>query len=109
MLVSGSWRSQRRAAQREPGAGQTAASSHPPAAPRTPVDPDAGPPRDVDGRTAIASTHRPGRRERSAVRTEDMVLISIDDHSIEPPDMYERHVPARWRDQAPKIVRGENG
>jgi predicted TIM-barrel fold metal-dependent hydrolase len=39
----------------------------------------------------------------------DMILISIDDHSIEPPDMYERHVPAKWRDQAPKIVRNEDG
>jgi predicted TIM-barrel fold metal-dependent hydrolase len=40
---------------------------------------------------------------------DEMILVSIDDHSIEPPDMYERHVPARWRDQAPKIVRGEQG
>jgi predicted TIM-barrel fold metal-dependent hydrolase len=38
-----------------------------------------------------------------------MILVSIDDHSIEPPDMYERHVPAKWRDQAPKIVRNDEG
>jgi predicted TIM-barrel fold metal-dependent hydrolase len=43
------------------------------------------------------------------MRMDDMVLVSIDDHSIEPPDMYERHVPAKWRDQAPKIVRNEDG
>ena len=43
------------------------------------------------------------------MRLDDMILISIDDHSIEPPDMYDRHVPAKWRDQAPKIVRDENG
>jgi predicted TIM-barrel fold metal-dependent hydrolase len=43
------------------------------------------------------------------MRLEDMILISIDDHSIEPPDMYERHVPARWRDRAPKIVRNDQG
>jgi predicted TIM-barrel fold metal-dependent hydrolase len=35
---------------------------------------------------------------------DDLILVSIDDHSIEPPDMYDRHVPAKWRDQAPKIV-----
>ena len=40
---------------------------------------------------------------------DDMILVSIDDHSIEPPDMYKRHVPAKWLDQAPKIVRDENG
>jgi predicted TIM-barrel fold metal-dependent hydrolase len=39
----------------------------------------------------------------------DMILVSIDDHSIEPPDMYDRHVPEKWRDQAPKIVRNEAG
>jgi predicted TIM-barrel fold metal-dependent hydrolase len=40
---------------------------------------------------------------------DDMILLSIDDHSIEPPGMYERHVPAKYRDQAPKIVRNEKG
>jgi hypothetical protein len=39
----------------------------------------------------------------------DLILVSIDDHAIEPPDMYERHVPAKWRDQAPKIVRNDEG
>ncbi|KPM56204.1 amidohydrolase [Frankia sp. R43] len=40
---------------------------------------------------------------------EDMILVSIDDHSIEPPDMYERHVPARYRDLAPKVIRNDAG
>ncbi len=39
----------------------------------------------------------------------DMVLVSIDDHSIEPPDMYDNHVPAKFRDLAPKIVRNAHG
>jgi predicted TIM-barrel fold metal-dependent hydrolase len=43
------------------------------------------------------------------VRRDEMILLSIDDHSIEPPDMYQRHVPAKWRDQAPKIVRNDEG
>ena len=43
------------------------------------------------------------------MRMDDMILVSIDDHSIEPPDMYNRHVPAKWRDQAPKIVRNDEG
>ena len=29
------------------------------------------------------------------MRMDDMILVSIDDHMIEPPDMYERHVPAK--------------
>jgi predicted TIM-barrel fold metal-dependent hydrolase len=43
------------------------------------------------------------------VRTEDLILISIDDHTIEPHDMYERHVPAKWRDHAPRLVRNDDG
>ncbi len=38
------------------------------------------------------------------MKTEDMILVSIDDHVIEPPDMFERHVPAKFRDRAPRIV-----
>ena len=33
---------------------------------------------------------------------EDMILVSIDDHMIEPPDMYENHVPEKWADDAPR-------
>ena len=40
---------------------------------------------------------------------DDMILVSIDDHVVEPPDMFDDHVPARWADQAPKVVHGEDG
>ncbi len=43
------------------------------------------------------------------MRMDDMILVSIDDHVIEPPDMYRRHVPAKWLDEAPKVVRNERG
>jgi predicted TIM-barrel fold metal-dependent hydrolase len=43
------------------------------------------------------------------MRMEDMILVSIDDHMIEPPDMFKNHVPAKWADQAPKVVRNEQG
>jgi hypothetical protein len=32
-------------------------------------------------------------------------LISVDDHLVEPPGMFEGRLPARWQDQAPKIVK----
>jgi predicted TIM-barrel fold metal-dependent hydrolase len=38
-----------------------------------------------------------------------MVLVSIDDHVIEPPDMFDRHVPTRWADQAPRVITDEHG
>ena len=28
------------------------------------------------------------------MNVDDMILVSIDDHVIEPPDMFDRHVPA---------------
>jgi len=38
------------------------------------------------------------------VRIDDMILISIDDHVVEPPDMFAHHVPAGYADRAPRIV-----
>jgi predicted TIM-barrel fold metal-dependent hydrolase len=38
-----------------------------------------------------------------------MILISVDDHVIEPPTMFDNHIPARYRDEAPRVVHGENG
>ena len=43
------------------------------------------------------------------MQLDDMILVSIDDHMIEPPDMYKNHVPAKWLDQAPKVVRNDAG
>lgn len=33
---------------------------------------------------------------------DDMILISVDDHIIEPPDMFKNHLPAKYRDEAPR-------
>lgn len=43
------------------------------------------------------------------MKIEDMILVSIDDHMVEPPDMYDNHVPAKYRDLAPRVVRNERG
>ena len=43
------------------------------------------------------------------MQMDDMILVSIDDHMIEPPDLFENHVPAKFKDDAPKVVRNENG
>lgn len=40
---------------------------------------------------------------------DDMILVIVDDHMIEPPDMYRNHVPAKWADQVPKVVKNEQG
>lgn len=43
------------------------------------------------------------------MKLEDMILVSIDDHVIEPAGLFERHMPARYKDQAPKLVTGDDG
>ena len=39
----------------------------------------------------------------------DMILVSVDDHVIEPPDMFVAHIPEKYRDQAPRIMEDPNG
>ena len=38
------------------------------------------------------------------MRTEDLILVSVDDHVVEPPTLFDNHLPAKWRDAAPKSV-----
>jgi len=40
---------------------------------------------------------------------EDMVCISVDDHVVEPPDMFEGRMPAALADRAPRIERTPDG
>ena len=40
---------------------------------------------------------------------QDLILVSVDDHVIEPPKMFEGHIPAKYRDDAPRIVDLPNG
>ena len=39
----------------------------------------------------------------------DMILVSVDDHVCEPPDMWERHLDAKWKDRAPRLVHKQDG
>jgi len=43
------------------------------------------------------------------MRAEDMIMISVDDHLVEPPTMFDSHIPERFRDRAPRIVRQDDG
>ena len=40
---------------------------------------------------------------------EDMILVSVDDHVVEPPDLFEKHVPAKYKDIAPRIEHMPDG
>src|SRR6266568_1924382 len=40
---------------------------------------------------------------------EDLILVSVDDHLVEPPDLFEGRLPTRFADQAPRVERREDG
>jgi predicted TIM-barrel fold metal-dependent hydrolase len=39
----------------------------------------------------------------------DLILISVDDHIAEPADMFDGHVPERYREHTPRVVTDEHG
>jgi predicted TIM-barrel fold metal-dependent hydrolase len=40
---------------------------------------------------------------------DELWMISVDDHVVEPPDVWETRVPARFKDQSPRVVPFEGG
>ncbi|VFT05476.1 amidohydrolase 2 [Pseudomonas aeruginosa] len=42
------------------------------------------------------------------MKIEDLILVSVDDHAIEPPNAFARHMPERFKGREPHVVkRGE--
>ena len=40
---------------------------------------------------------------------DDLILISVDDHTVEPPDMFKNHLPEKYADDAPRLVHNADG
>ena len=40
---------------------------------------------------------------------DDLILVSVDDHVVEPPDVFERHLPAKYQEFAPKLKERDDG
>jgi predicted TIM-barrel fold metal-dependent hydrolase len=43
------------------------------------------------------------------VNVDDMIILSIDDHNVEPPTVFDGRLPAKFVDRAPKMVRDAQG
>jgi len=43
------------------------------------------------------------------MRMEDMILISVDDHFVEPPHIFDNHTPAKFKGRMPKMVKTPEG
>src|ERR1700694_5161152 len=52
---------------------------------------------------------QPSGKREPQVEIDDMVLVSVDDHVVEPADMFDRHLPRKWREMAPHVVRKQDG
>jgi predicted TIM-barrel fold metal-dependent hydrolase len=43
------------------------------------------------------------------MNVEDMIFVSVDDHVVEPPDMFEGRLPAKYADAAPRVEKTDKG
>lgn len=43
------------------------------------------------------------------MHVDDLILVSVDDHLVEPPDLFEGRLPAKYVDSAPRVIRTETG
>ncbi len=37
------------------------------------------------------------------MQLEDMILVSVDDHVVEPPDLFDQHLSPEWKSKAPRV------
>src|SRR6185503_9437136 len=52
---------------------------------------------------SISLSRHPGSGEMIMLKN-DMVICSVDDHAIEPPEAYFPHYPADKKDEAPRVI-----
>jgi predicted TIM-barrel fold metal-dependent hydrolase len=43
------------------------------------------------------------------MNVDDLILVSVDDHVIEPPTMFDQHIPDKYRDRAPRVLTDDDG
>lgn len=43
------------------------------------------------------------------MHVDDLILISVDDHLVEPADLFHKHLPAKYQDRAPRVEHTESG
>ena len=43
------------------------------------------------------------------MNVDNLILVSVDDHVVEPPTLFDNHISAKYKDQAPKVITKEDG
>src|SRR5262249_48380409 len=57
-------------------------------------------------------SHDPSRRHDLSggrMNVDDLILVSVDEHVIEPPDRFEGRLPKKHADRAPRVIRRDDG
>src|SRR5712692_4291260 len=44
-----------------------------------------------------------------AMQLDDMILVSVDDHAVEPPHLFDGRLPGKYQDAALRLVRKDDG
>ncbi len=57
----------------------------------------------------IAFTEFSTREGRGAMHADDLIMVSVDDHLVEPPNLFEGRLPAKFQDRAPSVKRLPDG
>src|SRR6185369_5702500 len=45
----------------------------------------------------------------SGMKMQDMILVSVDDHFVEPPTIFDNHTPAKFKGRFPSMIKTEEG
>ena len=45
----------------------------------------------------------------SNIDIDDLILVSVDDHVVEPPHLFDGRLEARFQDGAPRLIRKDDG
>ena len=43
------------------------------------------------------------------MHADDLIMVSVDDHLVEPPGLFEGRLPAKFQDRAPRVNRLPDG
>src|SRR2546423_11555864 len=43
------------------------------------------------------------------MHVDEMIFVSVDDHVVEPPNLFDGRLPAKYAEEAPRVVRNEAG
>jgi predicted TIM-barrel fold metal-dependent hydrolase len=64
---------------------------------------------EFESQGGVFAATRQRAREIPAVDAGDLILVSVDDHVVEPPDMFEGRLPAKLQPRAPRVERLDDG